>query len=595
MTRFEVNGEYLDLPADFSLQFKKKNILFSFDNIECERSTSFDIPATPKNNRIFSLAKWVQSEGVGMRRKYEAQMQSGIFVQNGYLHIDQYSEGKYSAVFVTGELLGLKKLRDAGKIKEYYTPAGGIVWGTENIKDANTAAGQYSLAITKYLTNVSLPHPSFDLSDIMNGAYNTLTGHNLPQRTRGYRLIPKEVQGMPKTECQITFTGLNATEQEDPSDAELANTLAITGAFSAVGQVDAVLRMRHNTIQYMIVRQFVAKQRLVLTFPSDLPANYCLMSIDPDTSEYNALSQDWFLGSRSFYQATGGGITYVGAPLAGSSVTVESGQPFILVYGDWYKYEPAPFNINGFLGLTFDDYQISVQIENDSLEEGDTVRAYDMLPDLTLVELLKIYTYLEGKVLNYTEADGVLFDTLDVENWANYDLTGKVINESAISRTFGDYAQRNTLQFESGSEVLLNQRIKTFYTIDNDNLQEEKELGTIPYSEGQLAERDGFIVARLDAEDTDKNVLYADGIMIASGTTSTAPSYGARASLPKNSGIQSLCDASTSVTIRAYISYLEYEQITPKTAIYFNGVRYVWTESNWSKGIATFKLSKISA
>lgn len=44
MIRFSISGEYLDLPADFSLQFKKSNVLFAFDNMECERSTSFDIP-----------------------------------------------------------------------------------------------------------------------------------------------------------------------------------------------------------------------------------------------------------------------------------------------------------------------------------------------------------------------------------------------------------------------------------------------------------------------------------------------------------------------------------------------------------------------
>ena len=71
--------------------------------------------------------------------------------------------------------------------------------------------------------------------------------------------------------------------------------------------------------------------------------------------------------------------------------------------------------------------------------------------------------------------------------------------------------------------------------------------------------------------------------------------YGERIAVPKNAGLQALCDASTSVEIRARISYLEYEQIKPKTLLYYNGVKYVWTESNWSKGVATLKLSKIIA
>ena len=205
MIRFNIGGEYLDLPADFSLQFKKSNVLFAFDNMECERSTSFDIPATPQNDRIFKLAKWVQTDGVGMRRKYEAQMQDGMVTQDGYLHIDMYNAGKYKAVFVTGELLGLKKIRDAGKIKDFWKPAGGIVWSVENIKDANDVLGN-PFAMVRYVSNVALLHPSFDLSDVCAYAYAELTGKTFPPRLQIYRLMMKmPMDGLMKT----TISGIN--------------------------------------------------------------------------------------------------------------------------------------------------------------------------------------------------------------------------------------------------------------------------------------------------------------------------------------------------------------------------------------------------
>ena len=65
-----------------------------------------------------------------------------------------------------------------------------------------------------------------------------------------------------------------------------------------------------------------------------------------------------------------------------------------------------------------------------------------------------------------------------------------------------------------------------------------------------------------------------------------------RVSLQKIAAIQTLCDASTAVAIKARLSLVEFESITPKTALYYDGVRYVWTEAQWSKGVATFKLSK---
>ena len=79
MMRFNVGGQFLELPDNFSVQFKKTNILFAFDKAECERSASFDVPDTPTNDRIFGISKWIQTSGDGMRRRYDAQLQaSGV-------------------------------------------------------------------------------------------------------------------------------------------------------------------------------------------------------------------------------------------------------------------------------------------------------------------------------------------------------------------------------------------------------------------------------------------------------------------------------------------------------------------------------------
>lgn len=598
MIRFNVNGQYLELAEDFSLQFKKSNILFAFDNIECERSTSFDVPATPHNNRVFSLAKWVQTDGIGMRRKYEAQMQDGMVTQDGYLHIDMYNAGKYKAVFVTGELLGLKKIRDAGKIKDFWKPAGGIVWSVENIKDANDVLGN-PFAMVRYVSNVALLHPSFDLSDVCAYAYAELTGKTFPPRLQIYRLIPKEVTGMEKTDCTLTYTGTGAELAPTAAQAALGNTLQNEGLLSAVETFDQILRVRQNTYQYIKLREWRAKQTLILTFPNNFPNDYFLMRIE-DTGAADdpvdvVYSRSWFLGDYYFYQATGGGTIVPDdiPPLAGRSVTVESGWAFVLMSRSWFAYEPSPLNLNGFLYASIGNYSLTVQIEADELQDGDTVRAYDLLPDMTLTELMKIYAALEGKMLYYDENGDIQFDELDVSTWGVFDLTGKVVSVNNIARKFGNYAQKNVINFKSGSDVMPTHRVENSYTIDNDNIAEEKTLLQIGYSEGEIAERNGFIVARFDAEDTDKNTLYEQGIMTAKANSQST--YGERISVPKNAGLQALCDASTSVSIQARMTYLEFTLITPKTLLYFEGVRYVWTEANWTKNVATIKMSKIPA
>ena len=117
----------MDLPADLSLTLKRTNMLFAFDKIECERSASFNIPATPNNDAIFQLSKMPQAYGSGMRVRYSAQMQASGVTKNGYLYVDSYA-GTYKAIFVTGELLGLKAIKDAGKIGEIISPTETTQW-----------------------------------------------------------------------------------------------------------------------------------------------------------------------------------------------------------------------------------------------------------------------------------------------------------------------------------------------------------------------------------------------------------------------------------------------------------------------------------
>lgn len=135
MIQFNVAGQYLELPTDLDLQFTKSNVLFAFDDIECERTTSFEIPSTPINDKIFGVAKNYHYYGQAMRQKFAAQMQAGLVVQDGLLYIDNYDyeKGVYNVIFVTGGLLALKLIADEGKIADYYHPTTGCNWNGEYI------------------------------------------------------------------------------------------------------------------------------------------------------------------------------------------------------------------------------------------------------------------------------------------------------------------------------------------------------------------------------------------------------------------------------------------------------------------------------
>lgn len=614
MIRFNINGEYLDLPANFSLQFKKSNVLFAFDNIECERSTSFDIPATPQNDRIFKLAKWIQAPGTGMRRRYDAQMQASAVVKNGYLYVDAYAKGSYKAVFITGELFGLLQIRDAGKLADLAVFDNTVAWTLGYVPDLPQRATD-PWNIVKYNQLGELAHPSWLIKHVVDTivAANNLPAITLPANGQGLRVITAKPQLLQPTDVSfVRATSGNWVDVTQVYPYPRITTLAIqaTGAdlssLFTTADYDAEYR-RHwedydfQTMQPVLrtvvyagnVQHLVTTQKVKLTFSRDFPADTYIGTFKDNGSYMGGFT---FYGDRSFGKYWNGSqsvTSRTGEPLAGRTITLEANTSFVFIresdlldytqytedtttHETWeqgWKNVRSGFNVTG------------VTIEGDGdAEIGNTVRLQDNLPDITLVDLLKAVAALTGKVLNYTDDSGVTFDDLDVSTWSVKELKD-VMSVETMSRKFGEYAQRNILQFDSDSTLAQSARVISAYVIDNDNLEASKDLQTVPFSEGGVNYEGAVEVVEVDAYNEKDTVANTD-------TTATRM---ARASLPLNENLQSLCDASTAVTLQVSMSLLEYERIQAKTAIYYDGVKYVWTEAQWNKGVVTLKLSKINA
>lgn len=608
MMQLVCNGSRLDLYENTDLQFMEENPLFAFDNIKCERTTSFKLPATPTNDRVFSLARIPAYPGEGMRRKFPAQLQMGTIVKDGYLYVSSWIGEEYEAIFVTGEMIGLQALKNAGNISEYYDTNTRLFWTRENIKDANTTQGQATYAITRYsCSNSEMLHPSVDLADIIDGAYWWLTTRHLTELKRGWRLIPREVHGVSDGVLTLIYTGTG----NNPGTTELtpnpANTLATTLSplVSFITNKLLVYDMQTEAERFWSVQQFIAGQTLRIEFPDDFSDDYYLMSIQgaPNSGDdplYNVYSENWFLGGYKFKPNLNNSPEHPiieGSPLAGRVVEIPRGTPFLLARSEWLTWRQNEFGVAGlvfgfsYMAETRWDYSLTVTVNGADLSEGDMLLLRDNLPEHTLIELAKIYAYLTGTCLYY---DGDLqFDDLFFIAWQQIDISDKLISIGKVSRTFSDYAQRNTVSFESGDDVPQAQRVVATYEIDNENLEKTKELARLPYSEGVEDVQDGMIVARFDAEENYGDTLYADGIMVADKIAPNGSIYGERVTLSKNAGLQSLCDASTQVEVQARMNAYEYDRITPKTRILCRGTEYVWTSRSWQKDTAKFVLAKL--
>lgn len=605
MMQFEVNGEYLELPANFSLQFKKTNVLFAFDNMECERSTSFDVPATPVNDRIFTLARQVQGTGAGMRVRYAAQLQGSGVTKDGYLYVQSANNRTYKAVFVTGELIGLQAIRAAGKIGDILGDTGELAtYGADNpyspmrtyfdvVRYGQTYGGN------RYV-------PSVKLDEMINRAVAAL-GIQAQQVSGAIRILLQEPKAPSGTfeydmlSADSWATQFNTSNVLNTLTPRNNNTLA---AFLQT-TTHKIRYQADNVPHYMYgrIRQFYSStNELELVFPSDLSADWFLMSFPVDCAELPTNDPEIykpggytygytlgvFLGDYSFdnNQQSGQRVT-TGEPLGGRTVVIPQGVPFVLMNAN----SMFEYYVGGSKGW-YDPYSqntLSFDIGERDAVFGNKIGLYNNYPSVTLLDLCKTYAALYGRVLYYDEANGLTFDNLAISGWGSVDISDKVLEFGDVTRTFGDYAQRNTISFDGDDTQYAGDKLTRVYNIANVNISEEKELQRIPFSEGSVNQPSPRLYIRNNAENPTPSA-YVLGSFSVTGSPATAILN--RVNLPANTGLQALCTASTMTQIKARLTLLEYEQITPKTRIYCNGSFYVWTEAQWSKGVATFKLSK---
>lgn len=562
---FNVNGQYLELPDDFSLQFKKSNVLFAFDNMECERSTSFDIPATPQNDRIFALSRQVQNFGAGMRTRYDAELQGSGVTKRGYLYISSADKSAYNAVFVTGELLGLQAIRNAGKLADFLRLTDTTSY---SVNGSSPAVGESSIwdGVNYKKPTGALIRPSIRLGQLYDAIFSTLgvTHSQIPAEAASIRIIPSEIKGIRKESVTLTENSrAMVTDGTYPVCIYVSNSLpGDVISYSAA----RVARIENNgaTTYTGTARVFYAKQNIVITFPDDWNDD---LFIGRFLSSYNQneeylLEIFEFLGDRSFDRNK----NITGDSLRGRTVEIEQGGEFLIISKNDYIYTQGSGGLTE--GWSFAGVDCKVEIEGEEMTSGAYVRLQDNLPEITAVDLLKYIAAFSGLMLNYDDKNGITFDDLDFRTWRTIELKN-VIEIENVTREFSDYSQRNVLRFAD--------KIGIAYTIENVNLTEEKELQNIPFTQG------GGVADAIYIDDqTEGDVVGTNG----------GGAYLARVELIKNAGLQTLCDASTAVTIKARMSLLEFESVTPKTLLYYDGVRYVWTDAQWSKDVATFKLSK---
>lgn len=605
------HSQYIETPADLRETLTKTNSLFAFDNIECERSTAFPVPATPNNNIAFAFANNEHNDGEGMRKRYNCQMQEGVVTKDGYLYIDTFSEGVYNAIFVCGDLLKLKALKEAGSIRELYEGEEFVAYPAPIVYAANVS-NLPAFAYVDYLRTFGSVKPSWNLTHVLNNVLQTL-GINctFSAEANKLRVIPDKIEAVIKTEnvtLTRTTTGATYTKNESKNIvAEWANNTPTIGNYFVTDLVLSIYSVgdappRHAYMCAQIRVYSAIFGNIDIIFPDDFPTNVFCCAVDgkitkytnPDTGKVTQFFCD-FLGGYRIKEGTNAAppqLPFIveGEPLSGRTITIQEGTKFAFFrqseFVNYTGFDVPDYDIYPIVDtLSTDEYSLNVAVKH-TTDNGNTayedITLKDNITDIDVIDALKAVATLEGKVLRYdADTETILFETLDFATWNAVSLDGKVVNIDNLKRTFANYAQNNIVKFDSADNVA--ERLTINYEVNNKNINEEKDLQTIPFSEGEAYEGGALYYDNNAEKESNKDSITKSGLN----------SVLSRVSLVTNNGISDLCLTSTSAKITAHLSLFEFEQIKENTLIYFNGVRYVWTSAQWSDNTAVFEVSKI--
>lgn len=604
MMQLLCDGVRLDLYENAGLQFTHDNPLFAFDNLKCERTTQFKLPSTPINDRVFALARIPAYAGAGMRRRFDAQLQASAVTKDGYLYIASFDGKDYNAVFVTGDLVGLQAVKNAGKVREFLVYNNAVTWGSP--KDAN-AQGVNDYDIVRYaVSDGAVVCPSARIKRIVDDAMSQLGASIDWSNATNYgslRIFNANKISLNDTEVHFR----NVPDQtQDPIN--LQDWLGITqyqlsGAYmyydcNAVRDESGYFwAAQRQSISHFDMIKFPID--ITIEFPADFPSNYFLVT------DFTA----WYYDSmRGYYdEPSNMPITFLGGwafrwdgsgwgdPLAGRKIAIPANTPFCLITPDGIVYESpssgAHADYIGFDPSLVPAYDFVVKVSTDhEFTSGENTPYNAILPDMTLVELLQAVAAATGNMLNY-ENGTIKFEPLSFNTWP-VKYIDAIVKKGEVKRTFADYAQRNNMQYDSGASVRGSEKITAVYNIDNVNIESDKDLQTLKCSEGGYdlssvtSGDDTYIQERVKIRGTDDSkstIAYRNALN----------TYMLRVAILKNAGLQALCDASTQFVVTARMSLYDYEQITAKTLLQIEGTRYVWTSRSWQKNEAQFTLAKV--
>jgi len=166
--------------------------------------------------------------------------------------------------------------------------------------------------------------------------------------------------------------------------------------------------------------------------------------------------------------------------VAGETITVKKGTTIAFAgTADYWFSDYFYQNYQTTVDLSFNIYSGDV----DTVDYNETYYLRDNLPDVTLIDLLKVFANIFRCGLDYDAATNTItFFNFDFVKSAATPIDDIMISEPKVERKFLNYARKNTIEFNS--EDYVKEPYQLSYTVNSDLIDAEKTLYKVPFSEG---------------------------------------------------------------------------------------------------------------
>ena len=580
MIRFNLIGTgFLDFEEKGSLAFKKENPHFRFADVSLARSVEFTIPATDRNRLMLDYGEDPSTDGDMLRTLHSVQMVYDGGAVLGTLAITAYEGNAFKCVFYLGGADWIDRLQDLQLSDCPTSFTKGVLWSaSETPVNANSADPSSECQLVQYDNGLGDDSttwqtwqlvPSVNVKTFIEDVLTEMGITHSINVDEDYWMVAGSMKG--GTEDSVTFnvTGTNAG--------------TVTSAQGYFSPVSFTLGWARNIVFGNNVNGgsttaigFQANYNVEITFPQSVTTPLFLIKWS---------TQLWrckVLGGK-YASAFADGVE----PLAGRTISITQ--------GDIIFFAETPMFATDSVGLYIGWKDIATSLSltctvsrNEDLSIGEVWHLGVNMPDCTIFEFLKSVAAATGLELTIDPTNGI---TIDAGSYgSDFVVLDDVISVESVERCvdcWGNSVNKAKIVFDSDDYVTDN--LSSEFSIESEIRDEEFETKVF-FSEGNQG-GDGVLIEDVTVESSTYKfaakkwtLAYADA----------GESFLHRVSVPNPVGYDDLAANSTCIKVKVAMSEADFFDLAPSTTILWRGMAYLWTDADWSDGVVSLTLQKVS-